>query len=154
MATDGAGGWGHSTKISFCYSLLHTCFPLMLLSSFCSSVPMRITHGLQSLRRGPAPACRNGTRWLISSFLTEWPAALATETHYFMFNTTLLAIFSCLIAGATQSHNSFWRKEASSLFYYGTLMLWKQLIKLLMQNLLVRLSWKLFTSSVFLHKIL
>lgn len=87
-----------------------TCLPHLLLTSFWSSAPMRIIQGLQSLREGPAPAGRNGTRWLISSFLTECPAALAIETLYFMLNTTLLAIFNCLMAGATQSHHSFGRK--------------------------------------------
>lgn len=71
---------------------------------------MRIIHGMQSLGEGPAPACRNGTRWLISSFLTECPAALAIETLYFMLCPALLAISTHLIAGATQSHHSFGRK--------------------------------------------
>lgn len=85
-------------------------FPHLLLISFFSPAPMRIIHGLQSLREGLDPACRDGTRWLISSFLIECPAALAIETLYFMLDTALSAIFKHLIAGATQSHHSFGKK--------------------------------------------
>lgn len=71
---------------------------------------MRLIHGLQSSREGSDPACRDGTRGLIFSSLTELPAALAIETLYFKLDATLLAIFNCLIAAAIQSHHSFGRK--------------------------------------------
>lgn len=122
---DGAGSWGHRIEVSFCYSslLVFLCCSLLLTAPLlqcgwpmgCSpseallwcELPM----GCKSLRDVPAPACRDGTRWLMASSHTEHPAALATETLPFMSNTTVQAIFKCFITWCNLITSFFWRKR-------------------------------------------
>lgn len=125
MATDAAGGWGHTTKTSFCCSLLLVFLTCCLLLS---GPLLQWGSSMGCNPSGKALLLHAGMAHILLPYRMSCSPCYWNPLFYVVYNT--VSYFQLLNSQCNPITSFFWEKrkgkqQTSSLFCYGTLMLWK-----------------------------